>query len=232
MTTLTVQYPWAWFWLPQRHNPQRVDPDIEDGTDRGYDYDEGDWRSIIAAVRTAVTVAHCIPHDGVLVDEVDVQVPVPLNLHERTLANKWLGSGSRGVTVSEEFSGHQFRVMDGRHRLWAARRAQTVEALSWGPFRFLGSWLNQRLDAHPLPVRPELLEWVAEAAAFPDSPIGDTISDSLTTYLKRWEVESPSDLRRINADHIEVLRTLRRRWPDVTLVEGTSAAPPHSIDTT
>lgn len=220
MSTLTLEYPWAWFFIPDRWNPQTRDPDFEDHTDRGYKDSDADWRAIVVAIREAVITARYLPEHGRLTTEVQVNVSPDLGKIELELATAWLGGGTtRGVTLQDEMQDGTFRVSDGRHRLWAARQAYASSSIMRERLRRLAPSLP-RSRPPALPVRPEILERVVDAIRYPHFYEGrlQSTGASLSSYRTWWRVDAPNDLRRLNRHHVATLGALCRQWPNLRTV--------------
>lgn len=113
-----VHYPWAWVWIPAEHPVLSTDPDVEDGTSRGYNYSDNRWDLIAEAVRSAVQQAQHTPETDTWDTYRTAQIDAELSDSELEIVRSWVESGDANVRLVAESTVELVEAPEARRRWW------------------------------------------------------------------------------------------------------------------
>lgn len=225
--TVVVTEPWTWFFLPAELNPQDTDPSTDGSSARSYDDTDVDWAAVVRAatdvVKRAQTVTACDLAAGRLVQTAEVPCPDSLTEGESAIVRAWVGDpreSGTGVMVVWDEQAESFRIIDGRHRLWGARRA-AFHRLPAALGRLAVLKRNRELV---VPVRDETTFYGLDSSAYPDEDWAKFWVDGLDERINWWEAAGPLSAGRTrggkaawdaNYEFRNGLRHMRDLWPNV-----------------
>lgn len=202
--TVTVHYPWAWVWIPPEHAVLSTDPDVEDGTSRGYKQSANRWDLIAETVCAAVQQAQHTPPTNTWDTSRSVQLDTDLSDSELQIVRSWVAGGDANVRLVPEADMELVDAPQTRRRWWNWRPQPDIESgfrdvlslrIANGRHRLKA--IHESGNEAALPMVDESFTYLPGAAPFRENYSFLFDPKEWDAKLHEWEL-APSNIKTLN----------------------------------